>query len=261
MTDETDQLIATAHALADAARVVTLRHFRVAGLAVDSKGTGFDPVTAADRGSEERMRALLAELRPDDAVNGEELPDTTGSSGWTWVLDPVDGTRAFLCGTPTWGVLIALQDATGPRFAIIDQPFTGERFFGGFGHAIWQRGDETRALRVRDTTRLPDALIATTYPELSTPGDAAAFNRLAGQCRMTRYGLDCYGYAMLAMGQIDLVVEAGLGAYDIAAPIAVIEAAGGIVTDWEGRPAHHGGRACAAATPELHRAALEILNA
>jgi histidinol phosphatase-like enzyme (inositol monophosphatase family) len=260
MDPEAAELIATAHALADAARAATLPHFRDGGLVIDSKGTAFDPVTAADREAEAAMRALLALRRPGDAVQGEEMPDTTGTSGWTWVLDPVDGTRAFLCGAPTWGVLIAVRDATGPRFGLIDQPFTGERFAGGFGVAEWTRGTATRPLRTRATERLEDALIFTTFPEVGTATDGAAFHRLAGQCRLTRYGLDCYAYALLAAGHVDLVVEAGLKAFDIAAPIAVIEAAGGIVTDWAGRPAHDGGRVLAAASPALHRAALAVLG-
>ncbi|MBL4542748.1 MAG: inositol monophosphatase family protein [Rhodobacteraceae bacterium] len=259
MTQDTAALIATAHALADAARPATLAHFRNPALAVDSKGAGFDPVTAADREAEAAMRAILAVRRPDDAVQGEEMPDTAGTSGWTWVLDPVDGTRAFLCGAPSWGVLIALADAHGPRFGLIDQPFTGERFAGGFGVAEWRRGDAVRPLDVRGTERLSEALIMTTFPEVGTPADGQAFQRLAAQCRLTRYGLDCYAYALLALGQIDLVVEAGLKAHDIAAPIAVIEAAGGIVTDWQGGPAHGGGQALAAATPALHAAALAVL--
>lgn len=256
---DTDDLIATAHALADAARAATLRHFRDGGLIVDSKGAAFDPVTAADREAESAMRAILAERRPRDAVMGEEMPDTPGDSGWTWVLDPVDGTRAFLCGAPTWGVLIAVCDATGPRFGLIDQPFTGERFAGGFGVAEWTQGAETRPLRARGTERLEDAVILTTFPEVGTPEDGAAFRRLAGCCRLTRYGLDCYAYALLAAGHVDLVVEAGLAPHDIAAPIAAIEAAGGIVTDWDGGPAHAGGRVLAAATPALHLAAKEGL--
>ena len=250
---------AAAHAAADAARAAILPHFRTA-LAVDSKGAAFDPVTRADREAEAAMRAVLARMRPDDAILGEEAGATAGTSGLTWVLDPIDGTRAFLCGAPTWGVLIALSDANGPVYGIVDQPFTGERFEGGADGATWTRGAETRPLSVRATTELARATILTTFPEVGTPDDAAAFARLAARCRLTRYGLDCYGYALLAAGQVDLVVEAGLQPWDVAAPMAVVRSAGGIVTDWTGGPAQDGGRVIAAGTPELHRAAMALLG-
>ncbi len=261
MTADPADLWPVAHALADAARVETLRWFRGGALAIDNKDAGgFDPVTQADRASEAAMRAVLARLRPDDAVLGEEQAATGGTSGLTWVLDPIDGTRAYLSGTPTWGVLIALSDATGPKLGIIDQPYIGERFAGGAGVARVTGPQGEAALRTRATARLEDAVIFTTFPEVGTDAERAAFHGLARDCRLTRYGMDCYAYALLAAGQIDLVVEAGLQAYDICAPIAVIEAAGGVVTDWQGGPAHNGGRVLAAANPEIHAAALDRLR-
>ncbi len=252
-------LRAVAHEMADAARVATLRHFR-RPLDVESKRADFDPVTVADREAEAAMRAVLARLRPDDATLGEEGGATPGTTGLTWVLDPIDGTRGYISGTPTWGVLIAVQDAEGPFLGLIDQPFTGERFEGGPDGALWTRGDERRDMRTRSTATLAEATILTTFPEVGTEAEGAAFRRVAGACRLTRYGMDCYGYALLAAGHVDLVIEAGLQAYDIAAPVAVVRAAGGIVTDWEGGPAHGGGRAVAAANPGLHRAALDLLR-
>ncbi|WP_347310400.1 histidinol-phosphatase [Defluviimonas sp. SAOS-178_SWC] len=254
-------LIATAHALADAARAATLEHFRSDGLSADNKvTTHFDPVTIADRASEERMREILAERRPDDAILGEEFGVKAGTSGLTWVLDPIDGTRSYLSGTPTWGVLISVADASGPVFGLIDQPFIGERFCGGFGVAEVVGPMGTRRLKARGPRPLNEAILFTTFPEVGTEQEGAAFNRLKARAKLTRYGLDCYAYALIAAGQIDLVVEAGLQAYDVQAPIAVIEAAGGIVTDWEGQPAHQGGRVLAAANAEMHRAAMEVLN-
>ncbi|WP_281823795.1 histidinol-phosphatase [Jannaschia rubra] len=250
---------ATAHALADAARGVTLRHFR-RSMTVDSKRDDFDPVTIADREAERTMRDILAARRPHDGILGEEMGATPGTSDLTWVLDPIDGTRAFISGSPTWGVLIAVQDADGPFFGVVDQPFTGERFEGAPDGATWTRGDDRRALTVSVTERLDRATILSTFPEVGTAEEGGAFHRLAARCRLTRYGLDCYAYALLAAGHVDLVVEAGLQPHDIAAPMAVIRAAGGIVTGWTGGPAHHGGRVIAAATPALHRAALEVLN-
>lgn len=245
--------------MAEAARDVTLRYFRTP-MTIDSKRADFDPVTVADRAAEQAMREILARERPDDAILGEEGGTTPGTSGLTWVLDPIDGTRGFISGTPTWGVLIGVQDATGPVFGIIDQPFTGERFTGAPNGATWMREAERHAITVSTVETLADATLLTTFPEVGTLAEGAAFRRVSEHCKLTRYGLDCYGYALLAAGHVDLVIEAGLQAYDIAAPIAVIQAAGGIVTDWQGGPAHNGGTCIAAATPALHAAALDLLN-
>ena len=254
------ELIETAHALADAARVETLKHFRVVGLPADNKlKTGFDPVTIADRNAEAAMRDILARKRPDDAILGEEFGNKSGTSGLTWVLDPIDGTRGFISGTPTWGVLIAISDETGPIFGLIDQPYIGERFVGGFGLADVKGPLGMRDLATRETPNLKDAIIFTTFPEVGTNAEGRAFHDLAARTRLTRYGMDCYAYALLAAGQIDLVVEADLQPYDIQAPIALIEAAGGCVTDWQGGPAHAGGRALAAGTRALHEKALKVL--
>ena len=220
---------------------------------------GFDPVTEADRASERAMRAILAARRPDDAIVGEEYGTRPGSSGLTWVLDPIDGTRAYLCGAPTWGVLIGVTDAEGAVYGLIDQPWTGERFEGGPGVAGVTAPQGNRALSVRRGVGLAQATLMTTYPEVGGPDETAAFRRVADGVRLTRYGFDCYAYALLALGQVDLVIEAGLQPYDVVAPIAVVQAAGGIVTDWSGGPAHGGGRVIAAATPELHAQALALL--
>ncbi len=254
-------LIATAHALADAARIATLKHFRTADLAAETKEAHrFDPVTAADRLSEERMRAILAERRPDDAILGEEFGSKSGISGLTWVLDPIDGTRGYLAGTPTWGVLISVADASGPIYGIIDQPYIGERFEGGLGVSRLTGPMGLQVLKTRAPRALDQAILFTTFPEVGTSEEQTAFRRVTPQVRLVRYGMDCYAYALIAAGQIDLVIEAGLQAYDVQAPIAVIEAAGGIVTDWEGRPCHDGGRVLAAANPEVHARALALLK-
>lgn len=255
------ELLETAVALADAARAETLKYFRGTGLELSNKlQGGFDPVTAADRASEQAMRAILAERRPQDAILGEEFGAKTGESGLTWVLDPIDGTRGFLSGTPTWGVLIAVSDQSGPRLGIIDQPYIGERFVGGLGHAFVQGPQGRRDLATKTAQGLDSAILFSTFPEVGTENERGAFHELASKVRLTRYGMDCYAYALVAAGQVDLVVEAGLHAYDIHAPIAVIQAAGGIVTDWKGGPAHDGGRVIAAANPEVHAQALEILS-
>lgn len=260
MTD--DDIVETAHALAEAARAAVLVHFRADGLGADNKNAdGFDPVTEADRAAERAMCRILAERRPHDAILGEEYGPRPGTSGLTWVLDPIDGTRAFLAGTPTWGVLIAVAEETGPIYGLIDQPYIGERFEGGRGLARMQGPNGQRRLATRPERPLAEAILFTTFPEVGSAAEREAFEAVAGQVRLTRYGMDCYAYALVACGQIDLVIEAGLQPYDVQAPIAVIEAAGGIVTDWQGGPAHHGGRILAAAAPRQHAAALEILAA
>ncbi|ARO15193.1 myo-inositol-1(or 4)-monophosphatase [Ketogulonicigenium robustum] len=257
------ELRGVAHSLADAARPVTLQYFRTA-VAADNKGAlrgmAYDPVTIADRASEQAMRDILARLRPDDAILGEEFGPKAGTTGLTWVLDPIDGTRAYIAGAPTWGVLIAVSDDQGPLFGIVDQPYIGERFAGGFGQAECAGPHGTRALQTHAPRALAEAIVMTTFPEVGTPTEGAAFQAVAARAQLVRYGMDCYAYAMLAAGQIDLVIEAGLQPYDVQGPIAVIEAAGGIVTDWQGGPAWQGGRILAAANPQIHAEALAILS-
>lgn len=256
------ELIKVAHALADAARVETLRHFRTAIMSEEKNAPGvrFDPVTVADRASELAMRAILATMRPDDGILGEEFGTTAGNSGLQWVLDPIDGTRGYISGTPTWGVLISVADHSGPLYGIIDQPFIGERFEGGFGIARVVGPMGEFALQTRPARALSEAILLSTFPEIGTPADRAGFGAVSAQAKLTRYGMDCYGYALLAAGQVDLVVEAGLLPYDVQAPIAVIQAAGGIVTDWQGRPCPQGGRVLAAANMAIHAEALALLR-
>ncbi|QQA44364.1 histidinol-phosphatase [Pelagovum pacificum] len=258
---EADSIVATAHACADAARVETLRHFRSTSLEADNKlDAGFDPVTEADKAAERAMRAIIKAQRPDDGILGEEYGTEPGTSGLTWVLDPIDGTRGFISGTPTWGVLISIANADGPIYGIVDQPFIGERFEGGLGRATVTGPSGTHPLRTRAARPLSEATVLTTFPEVGSPEDGRAFHAVAGAARLTRYGMDCYGYALVATGQVDLVIEAGLQVYDIQAPLAVVTAAGGIVTDWTGGSAKDGGRVIAAANPEVHAEALAILQ-
>ena len=261
MTDNHDDLIRVAEALADAARAAILPYFRAGGLTVDNKhAQGFDPVTEADRAAERAMRSILAAERPHDAILGEEFGHESGTSGLTWVLDPIDGTRAFIAGTPTWGVLIAVSDETGPILGVIDQPYIRERFIGAGGVAHLSGPQGQTALKARPTQGLDEAILFTTFPEVGTAQERAGFEAVATRTRLVRYGMDCYAYALVAAGQVDLVIEAGLAAYDIQAPIALIEAAGGVVTDWTGAPVHEGGRALAAANPALHAEALDLLR-
>ncbi|WP_435259701.1 inositol monophosphatase family protein [Thioclava sp. FR2] len=261
-SDEIAELIATAHALADAAREATLFHFRKTELSAENKESDrFDPVTVADRLSEERMREILARRRPQDGILGEEFGTVSGSSGLTWVLDPIDGTRSYLSGTPTWGVLISVADENGPVYGLIDQPYIRERFEGGFGVARVVGPSGESALRCRPPRALSEAILFSTFPEVGTAAEGDAFRRVSVKARLTRYGTDCYAYGLVAAGTIDLVIEAGLQAYDVQAPIAVIEAAGGIVTNWQGGGCHMGGQILAAANKEIHAEAMALLNA
>ncbi len=261
------RIIEVSHLLADAARAAVLPHFRVEALATENKFVPgmktegrFDPVTAADHAAERAMRDILAQRCPEDGILGEEFGTTEGTSGLTWVLDPIDGTRGFITGTPTWGVLIAAVTGAGPVHGIIDQPYIGERFEGGLGRAQMTGPMGPRRLQTCGDRPLEQARVMTTFPAVGTPQEGAAFAEVAARAQMVRYGCDCYAYALLACGQIDLVIEAGLKPYDICAPIAVVEAAGGIVTDWQGGPAAEGGRVVAAAGAQQHAAALAILS-
>jgi myo-inositol-1(or 4)-monophosphatase len=263
------QLTELANALADCAGAASLPHFRALDLDTadkggDGKGEGrFDPVTAADRAAERAMRDLLALRRPDDAVFGEEEAGKDGTSGLTWVLDPIDGTRAFISGLPVWGTLIALDDGSRGRIGLVDQPYIGERFVGVIGNArveAWMTGPTGRhPLRTRPCAGLADATVFTTDPFIFAAAEFEAFRAVSSRARLTRFGTDCYAYALLALGFVDLVIESGLAAYDIAAHVPIIEAAGGRVTDWRGHCCRWGGRAVAAGSIEVHAAALELL--
>lgn len=258
-----DAVIAVAHRLADTAAAHTLPHFRSPALSSDNKDLagGFDPVTLADREAEAAMRTILAAERPEDGILGEEQAPVAGTSGLTWVIDPVDGTRAFISGLPTWGTLVGLDAGDGPVLGLIDQPYIGERFFGGFGLAeMTGPGGVRQPLRTRACAGLAGATLYSTYPQVGTAAECAGFEAVAARVNLTRFGVDCYAYALLAMGHVDLVIEAGLNPYDIQGPMAVIEAAGGIVTDWRGGPAHRGGRILAAGDRRAHAEALRILS-
>ena len=254
-------LIALANEMADAAREAILPLFRTDHLNISSKETHrFDPVTDADKLAEQAMRKILKKKRPDDGIIGEEYNNTKGSSGLTWVLDPIDGTQAFLSGTPTWGVLIALSDSGGPFLGVIDQPYISERFIGGLGKALYTGPHGQKLLKTRIINSLEDATLFTTFPEVGRNRDYNGFKAVHDRVKLVRYGMDCYAYGLLAAGHIDLVIEANLQTYDIQAPIAVVEASGGLITNWLGGPAHKGGQAVAAANKELLKEVLPLLQ-
>ena len=247
-----------AHALADAAAAHSLRLFRTP-LDIIAKADE-SPVTQADRAAETAMRDILGAERPADGILGEEHGRERLEADRVWVLDPIDGTRSFITGSPLWGTLIALVRGGRVELGMVDMPVLGERWVGQAGVGANRNG---RAVRVRDCKSVAEARIVTTSPDIFNAADWQAFDKLSRQCAMRRFGGDCYGYAQLAGGTVDLVVETGLQPYDYLGPTGLIQAAGGIVTDWEGRPLglQSDGRVIAAATPELHRQALALLAA
>ena len=253
-----DALLRTAHALADAAAAESMRWFRTP-LDVITKADE-SPVTQADRAAEAAMRAILGATLPDDGIYGEEHGQERLDARRVWVLDPIDGTRSFITGSPLWGTLIGALEGDRVVLGLIDMPVLGERWIGQSGLGAQRNGTPVRA---SGCTQIAEARIVTTSPDIFAPADWAAFDALSRRCAMRRFGGDCYGYAQLAGGTVDLVVEAGLQPYDYLGPAGLIEAAGGIVTDWQGKPLglRSDGRVVAAATRELHRQAVDALSA
>lgn len=265
MTDsDFETLLTLANSLADCSGAAILPYFR-RETGVDNKADGvdFDPVTAADRAAEQVIREKVESAAPTHAILGEEFglrPGSGGDSPYCWIIDPIDGTRAFISGFPTWGTLIGLKREGEPVLGIMDQPFTGERFWSDetTSHCRWPGGE--RRLQTRPCRAIEEATLLCTAPEMFTDAFATErFEALSERVRLRRFGGDCYSYCMLAAGHADLVVESGLQSYDIAALIPIVERAGGRVTTWDGGPAIDGGRIVAAGDPDLHSAALEML--
>jgi histidinol phosphatase-like enzyme (inositol monophosphatase family) len=254
-----------AHRLADEAARVIMPHFRASGAVADKgaaeSGAAFDPVTEADRAAERAMRSAIEAAYPDHGVFGEEYGVLQPGAEWCWTLDPIDGTRAFITGFPLWGVLIGLKHEGAPVFGLMDQPFTGERFFSTETGAMLRSGGEDRAMRTRACPALAEAALMTTSPDLLADGhEREAFDRLKREAKLTRFGGDCYSYCMLAAGHVDLVIEAGLKSYDILPLIPIVEKAGGRLTAWDGGDASLGGRVIAAGDARAHEEAMKILN-
>lgn len=256
------KLAAFAHELADLTDAAVMPYFRKR-IAVSNKDTdgGFDPVTSADRAAERVVRKAIRTRFPDHAITGEEF-GSEGGSDYRWVIDPIDGTRAFIIGAPLWGTLIGLLAAGTPAIGLMSQPFTRERFWSDGKKSRWSGPDgKAKVIRTRACAKLSGAVLTSTHPDLFTGEEVEAFAAVRKAVRMTRFGGDCYGYCLLAAGHVDLVIEAGLKPYDIVALIPIIEAAGGVVTTWDGRPATEGGRILAAGDPRLHREAMAMLEA
>ena len=247
--------------LADAARKETLPRFRVGADVVNKEAAGFDPVTEGDRAAEAAIRAIIEEHFPGHGILGEEHGSVGLDREYVWVIDPIDGTRAFISGVPVWGTLIGLMRGGRAVAGLMAQPFTGETYLGLPGGAWYRRHGETRPIHTSGVTELGRAKVTATSPDIfEQAGTTAQLARLRAAALQVRWGLDCYGYCLMAAGHIDLVCESALKNVDIAPLIPIIENAGGVVTTWDGKPAEAGGNCVAAATPELHKAALDVLN-
>jgi myo-inositol-1(or 4)-monophosphatase len=234
--------------------------FRSTLIAENKSSRGdFDPVTEADRAAESAMRSLIRRTFPAHGIEGEEFDDERPDAEYVWVLDPIDGTRAFISGLPLWGTLIGLKHHGHPAYGLMHQPFIGERFFGDGGESGYRRGGEQRVIRTRRCGELASATLASTSPRLFEGSALDAFDRVERACQLTRFGTDCYAYCLLAAGHIDLVVEAGLKACDIVPLVPIIEGAGGVITTWDGAPVTGGGAVVAAGDPRVHEQALELL--
>jgi histidinol phosphatase-like enzyme (inositol monophosphatase family) len=227
----------------------------------DKAGKGaFDPVTEADRAAELIIRREINRQFPEHGILGEEFGADGQDAEFVWVVDPIDGTRSFICGLPVWGTLIGLKRNNAAVLGMMHQPYTRERFFGD-GAKAWLKGPSgERKLTARTTTDLAEATLMTTTPALFTGAKRAAYDRVEQGVKLARYGTDCYAYAMLASGHVDLVIETGLQPYDIVALIPIIEGAGGVITTWDGRPAVDGGDIIAAANHQLHEKAMKLLR-
>ena len=254
-----ESLAQVAEAAADAAGSV-LRPFFRSGLDADLKGD-LSPVTVADRDAERAMRAVLAEHCPGFGLLGEEFGLERGGARFRWVIDPIDGTRAFLTGRPSFGTLVALLDGDTPVLGLIDQPVTGERWVAAGGRTRF-RGPLGGEAGTRSCATLASAELSCTAPEIFEPADRPGFARLQAATARTSWGGDCYAYGLLALGQIDVIAEATLKVWDWAALLPVVEGAGGQMTDWSGRTLRPDGdgRVLAVGDPALLDTAVALLT-
>lgn len=246
--------------LAAAAAAETLPRFRQGGDVLNKYETGFDPVTEADRAAEMAIRELIRVEYPDHGIIGEEFGAERTQSSHVWVIDPIDGTRAFIAGLPLWGTLVGLTENGRAVAGMMSQPFTGEFYHAHEGGGFYEGPGGARPLATRGTKRLSEATLCTTTPALFDARRRALYDGVEAAVRLPRYGTDCYAYAMVAAGHVDLVIEPGLNAHDIVALIPLIERAGGVITTWDGQRAEAGGDIVAAATPELHEETLARLR-
>jgi len=253
--------IAFAHRLADASGAAIRPYFRQRIDVAHKQGKhAFDPVTEADRGAERAIRAILDAERPDDAILGEEYGEKAGGSGWRWVLDPVDGTRSFITGRHEWGSLIALEKDETPVLGILDQPVLGERFIGVNGRSHLVQGGTQTALKTRECPDIAQAALCSTDPSAyMSAAQQAGFAAVKDKARLTRYLGDCYIFALLAMGFVDVIVEGPLARWDVAALIPLVEGADGIISNWQGKPWRDGDALLASGDAHLHAQTVKLL--
>ncbi len=261
-TAEFEQVMTAAHEFADLSGNAILKHFRKRQ-PVENKAEagGFDPVTAADRAAERAIARAIRRRFPDHGIVGEEYGARPGSSPFVWIIDPIDGTRAFIMGSPLWGTLIGVSKREEPYFGLMDQPFLRERIWTGPGASFERtRGGAVKRLKTRRCSALKDAILTSTDPDLFEGTERRkTLAALKSQVAMTRYGGDCYSYGLLAAGYVDIIVESGLKPYDVAALIPIIERAGGRMSTWDGQSATRGGDIVAVGDPRLHEAALRAI--
>jgi myo-inositol-1(or 4)-monophosphatase len=247
-------------ALARASEKEILPHFRQ-NPAIDVKPHhSWDPVTEGDRAGERIIRQMIEETYPEHGINGEEFGLKPGTSGFTWVLDPVDGTRSFVSGMPTWATLIGLCYEDEPVIGVMNQPFVGDMFYGSPEGAWNDYRGRVESIRTRPDITLADAIAGTTAPELyRNDRDQSAFQNLRRSVKMTRYGGDAYFFSMVAAGHMDIALDSGLQSYDIAALIPIIRGAGGAVGSWSGDNPADGGNVVCAGSEALLEAAVEVM--
>lgn len=262
MAERLETFAAFARSLAQAARQKTLPGCRGGLAGVENKlSDGFDPVTESDREAERVMRRLIEARFPDHGITGEELPDRPAAGRWSWSLDPIDGTRAYICGLPSWTTLIALLDKGDPVLGVVDVPRLDELYMGHAGGSrIFGAGGEEGRLATSACQRVDEARLATTDPYLFEGAEADGFGRLRRKARLTRYGLDAYGYALVAAGTLDIVAESGLQPHDYHALVPLVRAAGGVVSNWSGGTDLRTGQILACANEALHEAACRLLR-
>lgn len=246
--------------LAHTAGGIAEAYFR-SHFSIDNKDAdGFDPVTSADHAIEKVLFESIRSTYPDHGIVAEESGNVGTTDGYCWYLDPIDGTRAFMMGSPLWGILVGLAHEGRPVFGLMAQPFLGELFLGSPGGSWLINAESRTRLASSGCQAIAKARLTSTHPRLFAPAEQGPFDRLAAACLLDRYGGDCYNYGMLAAGFVDLVVESGLKPFDIVPLIPILEQAGCVITDWQGGSLIDGGSVVAAASAELHQQALELLG-
>lgn len=254
-------LTAFARAMADEAGKAILPYFRNVEKIEAKPGYGWDPVTEADRAAERVMRAMIEQRFPDHGILGEEYGHKEARSEYTWILDPVDGTRAFICGMTTWTTLIGLSQEGVPKLGMMNQPYVGECFFGNPDGAWSEHRGERQRIRCKPQRALSECIFCTTAPELyRNDAEKSILKALSAKTRLTRYGGDAYFFSLVAAGQIDIAMDAHMQPYDIAPLIPIIEGAGGHVATWEGGPAAAGGNVAAVSNEALMATLREVID-